>query len=303
MEKIKVAILGSGNIGTDLMYKLLKSEGSMELALMAGIDPESEGLKRANQLQIPITAEGIHGILEHDDIQIVFDATSAKAHFTHALLLKEAGIVAIDLTPAAVGPYVVPAINLKDHLELDNVNMISCSGQATTPLVYAVNRVAPVKYSEITATISSVSVGPGTRQNLDEFTLTTANACQEIGGAKSARAIPVINSAEPPIMMNNTVYAVLEENADEKAVIESIEQIVQEVQKYVPGYRLKRAPYIDIRHTPWGELPTVIILNEVEGAGDFFPTYAGNLDIMTAAAVQVGEQFAAHILKKKGVIV
>ncbi|MFJ8064721.1 acetaldehyde dehydrogenase (acetylating) [Psychrobacillus sp. NPDC096426] len=303
MEKIKVAILGSGNIGTDLMYKLLKTEGSMELALMAGIAPDSEGLKRAKELQIAITAEGIDGILKEKNIRIVFDATSAKAHIAHAPLLKEANIIAIDLTPAAIGPYVVPAINLEEHLEKVNVNMISCSGQATTPLVYAVNRVEGVKYSEIIATISSVSVGPGTRQNLDEFTITTANACQNIGGAKDARAIPVINSAEPPIMMNNTVYAVLEETADEEEVIQSIEQMVKEVQKYVPGYRLKRKPYIDIRHTPWGDLPTVIILNEVEGAGDFFPTYAGNLDIMTAAAQQVGEQFAAHLLQKKGVIV
>lgn len=303
MEKIKVAILGSGNIGTDLMYKLLKTEGLMELALMAGIDPNSEGLKLAKQLNIPTTAEGIKGVLKENEIRIVFDATSAKAHLAHAPLLKAANMVAIDLTPAAIGPYVVPAINLDEHLERDNVNMISCSGQATTPLVHAVNRVASVKYSEIIATISSVSVGPGTRQNLDEFTRTTANACQTIGGADNARAIPVINSAEPPIMMNNTVYAVLEESADEESVVQSIEQIVEEVQRYVPGYRLKRKPYIDIRHTPWGELPTVIILNEVEGAGDFFPTYAGNLDIMTAAAQQVGEQFAAHLLKKKGAIV
>lgn len=302
MGKIKAAILGSGNIGTDLMYKILKKDGAMELALMAGIDPSSEGLKRAAELGIPVTDKGIDGVLEAADIGIVFDATSAGAHLAHAPRLKEAGIIAVDLTPAAVGPYVVPAINLGDHLEVDNVNMISCSGQATTPLVYAVNRVAPVKYSEIIATISSVSVGPGTRQNLDEFTMTTANACQQVGGADTARAVPIINSAEPPIMMNNTVYAVLHEEADEAAVIESIERVVADVQRYVPGYRLKSKPYIDVRDTPWGELPTVIILNEVEGAGDFFPAYAGNLDIMTAAAVQVGEQFASHLLKKGGVI-
>ncbi|RAZ67206.1 acetaldehyde dehydrogenase (acetylating) [Planococcus maitriensis] len=303
MGKVKAAILGSGNIGTDLMYKILKTDGAMELALMAGIDPESEGLKRAAELGIPTTDRGIDGVLDAEEIRIVFDATSAKAHMAHAPRLKEAGIIAIDLTPAAVGPYVVPAINLGDHLEVDNVNMISCSGQATTPLVYAVNRIAPVKYSEIIATISSVSVGPGTRQNLDEFTMTTANACQKIGGADTARAVPIINSAEPPIMMNNTVYAVLHEEADEAAVLESIEKVVADVQRYVPGYRLKAKPYIDVRHTPWGELPTVIILNEVEGAGDFFPNYAGNLDIMTAAAQQVGEQFASHLLKKGGVIV
>ncbi|MDN7246354.1 acetaldehyde dehydrogenase (acetylating) [Planococcus shenhongbingii] len=303
MEKIKVAILGSGNIGTDLMYKILKTDGSMELALMAGIDPESEGLKRAGELQIPTTARGIDGILEDRGIRIVFDATSAKAHLAHAPRLKKAGIIAVDLTPAAVGPYVVPAINLGDHLEVDNVNMISCSGQATTPLVYAVNRIAPVKYSEIIATISSDSVGPGTRQNLDEFTLTTANACQKIGGAETARAIPIINSAEPPIIMNNTVYAVLEKEGDEAAILDSINEVVAEVQRYVPGYRLKSKPYLDIRHTPWGDLPIVIILNEVEGAGDFFPAHAGNLDIMTAAAQQVGEQFASHLLKKGGVIV
>lgn len=298
MKKIKAAVLGSGNIGTDLMYKILKANGHLEVALMAGVDPDSEGLKRAKSLGIPVTTKGIDGVLQAPGIHIVFDATSAKAHIAHAQKLKEAGIIAIDLTPAAVGPFVVPSINLDQYLELDNVNMISCSGQATTPLVYAVNRVAPVLYSEIIATIASVSVGPGTRQNLDEFTMTTANAAKEIGGAGSARAIPVINPAEPPILMNNTVYAVLKENADEKSIIDSINEMVSKVQQYVPGYRLKGQPHFDEQQTPWGKLPTVVILNEVEGAGDFFPPYAGNLDIMTAAARQVGEQFAAHILKK-----
>ncbi|BAQ10973.1 acetaldehyde dehydrogenase [Bacillus sp. OxB-1] len=298
MRKIKSAIVGSGNIGTDLMMKLLKKDSFLELALVVGIDPESDGLLHARKRGIATSSEGINAILEHGDIQIVFDATSAQAHIEHAKKLREAGIIAIDLTPAAVGPYVIPSINLEEHLDEMNVNMVSCSGQATTPLIYAVSRVAPVLYSEIIATISSDSVGPGTRQNLDEFTITTANAAKTVGQAATARALPVINPAEPPVIMNNTIYAVLQDATDEEEVKRSIEQMVARVQEYVPGFRLKGKPYIDLRDTPWGKRYTVIIMNEVEGKGDYFPAYAGNLDIMTAAAQRVGEKLAEHLVKE-----
>lgn len=302
-NKVRVAILGSGNIGTDLMYKILKDKNSlMELSMVAGIDPESEGLKRAKANGVIASANGIQDILEEDDIEIVFDATSASAHMRHAELLKEAGKMAIDLTPAAVGPYLIPPVNIAEHLDERNVNMVSCAGQATTPLVYAVTRVASVEYAEMIATVASKAIGPGTRQNVDEFTRTTANALVKIGGAKRARAIPVFNPAEPPITMTNTVYAVLEDqHFDEAEIKESVVTMVDEVRKYIPGYRLKEEPFIDERDTPWGHLPVVIILNEVEGAGDFFPTYAGNLDIMTASAKRVGELYANQLLKLKEV--
>lgn len=301
MAKIKVGILGSGNIGTDLMYKILKNNGDMELSLVAGIIPDSEGLIRARNMGIRTSHDGIAAILEDPDIKIVFDATSAKAHQIHAIALREAGKMAIDLTPAAIGPYVVPTVNLDEHIDSLNVNLISCGGQATTPLVYAVNRIVPVHYAEVIATAASLSIGPGTRQNVDEFTQTTANALQKVGGAKMSRAIPVFNSAEPPIKMSNTVYAVIKEEFAEEAVKSSIKSIVEEVSSYVPGYRLKAEPFIDYRDTPWGRLPTVVILNEVEGSGDFFPTYAGNLDIMTASARQVGDLYAKHFLGVKEV--
>lgn len=301
MAKVKVAILGSGNIGTDLMYKILKSNGDMELALVAGIVPDSEGLIRAKNKGIGTSHEGIAAILEDPDINIVFDATSAKAHQHHAKLLREAGKMAVDLTPAAIGPYVVPTVNLNEHIDSMNVNLISCGGQATTPLVYAVNRIVPVHYAEVIATAASVSIGPGTRQNVDEFTQTTANALQKVGGARMSRAIPVFNSAEPPIKMSNTVYAVVQDDFDEEAVKSSIKSIVAEVSSYVPGYRLKAEPFVDYRDTPWGHLPAIVIMNEVEGSGDFFPTYAGNLDIMTASACKVGELYAKHFLETKEV--
>lgn len=299
---MKAAIVGSGNIGTDLMYKIVKQEGNMELSLVAGIDPESEGLRRARELGIRASHDGIDAILEDPDIRIVFDATSAKAHLQIADKLREAGKMAVDLTPAAAGPYVVPPVNLKEHLEAFNVNMVSCAGQATTPLVYAVSRVAPVHYAEVIATAASRAIGPGTRQNVDEFTRTTANALMKVGGAKLARAIPVFNPAEPPITMTNTVYAVMKEaDVDEEAVKMSVNAIVHEVASYVPGYRLKGEPFVDYRSTPWGRLPVIVIMNEVEGAGDFFPAYAGNLDIMTASARKVGELYAQHFLKIKEV--
>lgn len=301
MTKVKAAILGSGNIGTDLMYKMLKNEGNMELALVAGIDLESEGLARAKAKGIQTSHHGIDAILEDPEIKIVFDATSAKAHKLNAPLLREKGKLAIDMTPAAIGPFVVPTVNLNEHIESMNVNLISCGGQATTPLVHAVNRIVPVHYAEVIATVASVSIGPGTRQNVDEFVRTTANAVQHVGGAKIARAIPVFNPAEPPINMTNSVYAVIKEEFDEGAVISSIQSIVAEISGYVPGYKLKGTPFIDYRDTPWGRLPTVVIMNEVVGAGDFFPTYAGNLDIMTASAYKVGEVYAAHFLGAKEV--
>lgn len=299
MSKVKVGILGSGNIGTDLMYKILKSEGHMKLSIMAGIIPESEGLARARNSGIRASHEGIAAILEDPDIQIVFDATSAKAHLHHAEALRAAGKIVVDLTPAAVGPYVVPPVNLKEHIDSLNVNMISCGGQATIPLVYAVSRVVPVHYAEVITTTSSLSIGPGTRQNIDEFTITTANGLKKIGGAKIARALPVINPADPPIIMTNTVYAVVKEDFDETEVKGSVEAMVDEVSGYVPGYRLKSTPFVDYRDTPWGKLPVIVILNEVEGSGDFLPAYAGNLDIMTASACRVGELYAQHLLRNK----
>lgn len=302
-ETIKVAILGSGNIGTDLMYKLLDRPGSMELALLAGIDPHSEGLARARDLGVEASAQGIDAVLERPDIQIVFDATSAKAHVRHAKLLREAGRIAIDLTPAARGPYVVPPVNLEQHLDALNVNLITCGGQATIPLVYAVSRVTPVRYAEIVSTVASRSAGPGTRQNIDEFTFTTAHGLEVIGGAHQGKAIIILNPAEPPILMRNTVYAIPAGDFDETQVHDSIEAMVAEVQQYVPGYRLKNPPVFDIRETPWGRKPVVTVLLEVEGAGHFLPTYAGNLDIMTASARRVGEVFARRLLSRQEVYV
>lgn len=297
-QAVKVAILGSGNIGTDLMYKLLKQPGHMKLSLVAGIDPKSEGLARARSEGIEASHEGIDAILADPEIKIVFDATSAKAHVRHAKALREAGKIAIDLTPAARGPFVVPPVNLKQHLDEMNVNMVTCGGQATTPIVYGISRVQPVRYAEMVSTVASRSAGPGTRQNIDEFTETTANALEVMGGAKQGKAIIVLNPAEPPIIMRNTVYAVLdEEEADRDAITASLEAIVSEVQQYVPGYRMKE-PVFDRRFTPWGERPVVVVLLEVEGAGDFLPKYAGNLDIMTASARRVGEVMAQHLLAK-----
>jgi acetaldehyde dehydrogenase len=296
-NKIKVAILGSGNIGTDLMYKLLKNPGPMELSMMAGIDPNSEGLVRAKSYGLDTSAEGIREILEDPDIKIVFDATSAKAHYQHAKLLKEAGKIAIDLTPAAVGPYVVPPANLTEHMDEDNVNLITCGGQATIPLVHAVSRVSKVKYAEMVSTVSSSSAGPGTRQNIDEFTFTTSRGLEVIGGAEKGKAIIILNPADPPILMRNTVYVTYEEGLEEK-IMTSIEQVITEVQEYVPGYRLTGKPIFDVRDTPEGKLPVVILLIEVEGAGDYLPSSAGNLDIMTSSAKRVAEVKANHLLQQ-----
>jgi acetaldehyde dehydrogenase len=302
--RIKVAIVGSGNIGTDLMYKLLEEPGHMELAMVAGIEPESEGLKRARDEGIEATYEGIQPVLDDDEIKIVFEATSAKAHMKNAPEYREAGKIAVDLTPAAQGPYVVPVANLTEHLDEDNVNLMTCGAQATTPMVYAVSRVIPVRYAEMVSTVASLSAGPGTRQNIDEFTFTTARGLEEIGGAQDGKAIIILNPANPPLIMRNTVYIVPEEDeVDEDEITNSVEEIVSEVQKAVPGYQLKNGPTFDERDTPWGEKkPVIMMFLEVEGAGHFLPKYSGNLDIMTAAARKVGEGFARHLLGVEEVV-
>lgn len=281
-EKTRVAIIGPGNIGTDLMYKVLRSKG-LEMALMAGIE-ESEGIRRARDRGIATAIGTLDPILQDPSIKIVFDATSAKAHLRHARVLEKAGKIAIDLTPAAVGPYVVPSVNLASLSSATNFNMVTCGGQATVPIVHAVHRVAGAIYAEMVSAISSRSAGPGTRQNIDEFTRTTARALTVLGGAQRGKAIIVLNPAEPPLIMTNTVYVEVE-RPDEAAIRASVEGIVAEVREYVPGYRLRVPPYLD------GNRVTTII--EVEGAGDFLPNYSGNLDIITAAAVGVAERLVA----------
>jgi len=292
LSKIKAAIIGSGNIGTDLMYKLERSE-VIELTTVIGIDPESDGLKRAKDRGYHVLVNGIQGLVDNPDLaDIVFDATSAKTHVRHAKILKELGKLAIDLTPAAKGPFVSPAVNLGANLDAENVNMITCGGQATIPIVHAVNRVADVSYAEIVATISSKSAGPGTRANIDEFTITTRRAIEEVGGADHGKAIIILNPADPPILMRDTVYCEVK-NTDKEVIRRSIYNMVETVRKYVPGYRLKQEPLFDENR--------VTVFIEVEGAGDYFPKYAGNLDIMTAAATRVAEDFARDILKQDAV--
>ena len=284
MDKIKVAILGPGNIGSDLMYKIMRSR-RLKMEMMAGI-VDSPGIRRAKSLGIRTTTEGIRPILDDPQIRIVFDSTGAKPHMEHAPLLEEAGKVAVDLTPAAIGPYVVPAVNIDDLADAPNLNMVTCGGQATVPIVHAIHRVAGARYAEIVACISSKSAGPGTRQNIDEFTRTTARALCVVGGAKRGKAIIVLNPADPPLLMTDTVFVEVE-NPDEKAIRESVEDMLAAIQKYVPGYRLRVPPVIEDH-----KVTTII---EVEGAGDFLPKYAGNLDIMTAAAAGVGEAIAARM--------
>lgn len=289
------AIVGTGHIGTDLLEKLMRSS-ELDLVAMAGIDPDSSGLARARELGVPATDRGVDGLLElADDLQLVFEATSAWVHRTNAPRYAEVGVTAIDLTPAKLGPSVVPGVNLDDHLDADNVNLITCGGQATVPIVHAVARVCEVPYAEIVSTVASVSAGPGTRQNIDEFTHTTSSALVDVGGARHGKAIMVLNPADPPILMRNTVYCGLPEGYDAEQVTASVLAMVDEVAAWVPGYRLKAEPVIEPGefHTPGGIVPArVIALLEVEGAGDHLPTYAGNLDIMTASAVRVGEAFA-----------
>jgi acetaldehyde dehydrogenase len=302
--KVKVAIAGSGNIGTDLMYKLLEEPGHMELAMVAGIEPESEGLKRARAEGIEATHEGIQPVLDDPEIKLIFEATSAKAHVQNAPKYREAGKIAVDLTPAAQGPYVVPTANLTEHLDEENVNLMTCGAQATTPMAYAVSRVTPVRYAEMVSTVASLSAGPGTRQNIDEFTFTTARGLEEIGGAREGKAIIILNPADPPLIMRNTVYVVPEQDeVDEEEITDSVHEVVAEVQKAVPGYQLKNGPTFDERDTPWGEKkPVIMMFLEVEGAGHFLPKYSGNLDIMTAAARKVGEGLARHLLGVEEVV-
>lgn len=290
---VPVAILGTGNIGTDLLYKL-RAVDEVEVALFAGIDPASAGLARADKLGVPTSHEGLDGILADDDIRIVFDATSAYAHREAAPRLAEAGKVAVDLTPAAVGPLVVPAVNLEEHAAAPNVNLITCGGQATIPIVAAINDVAPLRYAEMVSTIASLSAGPGTRKNIDEFTFTTARALERVGGAQEGKAIIVLNPADPAILMRNTIYAVPESGTlDEDGVRAVVQARVAAVAAYVPGYRCKSV-VVDEQETRWGTVPVVMALLEVEGAGDFLPAYAGNLDIMTAAAARIGRVLASR---------
>lgn len=309
-SKIKAAIIGSGNIGTDLMIKILRNGKHLEVAAMVGIDPESDGLARAQRLGVSTTHEGVEGLVRlpvFQDIDIVFDATSATAHVANDAYLRrhKPGIRCIDLTPAAIGPYCVPVVNLEAHLDKLNVNMVTCGGQATIPVVAAVSLIAKVYYAEIVASISSKSAGPGTRANIDEFTETTSKALEVIGGASKGKAIIVLNPAEPPLMMRDTVY-VLSESANEDAVRASIEEMVQAVHAYVPGYRLKQA--VQFEHIPehaplnipglgeFSGLKTTVLL-EVEGAAHYLPAFAGNLDIMTSAAMATAERMAQSIIQ------
>lgn len=293
-DPVKVAILGTGNIGADLLMKL-RAVDEVEVALFAGIDPASEGLARAAKLGVPTSYNGLDAILADDDIRIVFDATSAYAHREAAPKLEAAGKIGVDLTPAAVGPLVVPAVNLEEHVGAPNVNLITCGGQATIPIVAAINDVAPLRYAEMVSTIASLSAGPGTRKNIDEFTFTTARAIERVGGATQGKAIMVLNPADPPILMRNTLYAVPESGTlDEAAVRAAVDARVAEVAAYVPGYRCKSV-VIDEQDTAWGRVPVAVVLLEVEGAGDFLPAYAGNLDIMTAAACRIGRRIAQEL--------
>ncbi|MHA3059007.1 acetaldehyde dehydrogenase (acetylating) [Acinetobacter sp. ANC 4641] len=294
MKKIKCALIGPGNIGTDLLYKLQRSK-FLEPVWMVGIDPTSEGLARAEKLGLKTTDEGVDGLLPHviaDDIKIAFDATSAYVHAENSRKLNALGVQMIDLTPAAIGPFCVPPVNLETLLEagdLPNVNMVTCGGQATIPMVAAISRVQPVAYGEIIATVSTRSVGPGTRKNIDEFTRTTAGAIEKVGGAKQGKAIIIINPAEPPLMMRDTVHCLVEGEPDQAAITQSVQAMIKEVQKYVPGYTLVNGPVFDGNR--------VSMFLEVEGLGDFLPKYAGNLDIMTAAAARTAEMFAERLLE------
>jgi len=297
MSKIRCALIGSGNIGTDLLYKVQRSE-FLEPVWMVGIDPNSEGLARAREMGLKTTADGVDGLLPHvleDNIQIAFDATSAYVHAENSRKLNELGVFMVDLTPAAIGPLCVPPVNLQNLLETNsetmNVNMISCAGQATIPIVYAVSRVQDVEYAEIIASLASLSIGPGTRANLDEFTYTTSDALCVVGKAKRGKALAIINPADPPMIMRNTIYCLTEGEPDKEKITESVLSIIQDVQRYVPGYKLVNGPVF--------EGNKVAVFMEVAGLGDYLPTYAGNLDIMTAAACRTAEMFAEGILSGK----
>lgn len=302
-KRTKAAIIGSGNIGTDLMIKIVNLSDTLELAAMVGIDATSDGLARARSLGVTPVADGVDGLIGldgFDDIEVVFDATSAAAHVANAATLEPHDRVLVDLTPAALGPYVIPAVNLDDHLATRNVNLVTCGGQATIPVVAAVAQVAPVAYAEIVASIASVSAGPGTRANIDEFTVTTARAIEAVGGATRGKAIIILNPADPPLIMRDTVFCLVPAGVDTDAITASVDAMIADVAGYVPGYRAKQAVQFsepldpDVTRTLVGErsdaLVQVSVYLEVEGAAHYLPAYAGNLDIMTSAARRVGER-------------
>lgn len=291
-KKIKAAIIGPGNIGTDLLMKAMRSE-FIEPVWMVGVDPDSPGLARAREMGIKTTHEGVDGLVPHmkaDGVQICFDATSAYVHAENSRKVNEQGALMIDLTPAAIGPYCIPPVNMQQAIEqkVMNVNMVTCGGQATIPMVAAVSRVQEVEYGEIVATVSSKSAGPGTRKNIDEFTRTTAGAIEKVGGAKKGKAIIIINPAEPPLIMRDTIHCLTKDTPNQEAITKSVLEMIKEVQKYVPGYKLKNGPVFDGNR--------VSVYMEVEGLGDFLPKYAGNLDIMTAAGLRTAEMFAEKII-------
>ena len=302
--RVPVAIIGSGNIGTDLMIKVMRKSKHLVMGAMVGIDALSDGLARAKRLGVPATSDGVEGLLKlpnFKEIKIVFDATSAGAHAHHNAVLQAHGVQVIDLTPAAIGPYVIPVVNLEEHLHSTNINMVTCGGQATIPMVYAVSRVAKVHYAEIVASIASKSAGPGTRANIDEFTETTSRAIVKLGGAERGKAIIILNPAEPPLIMRDTVYCFAQEGADEAAICQSVDDIAAQVAAYVPGYRLKQSVQFEkITADSALNIPglskrnglKVSIYLEVEGAAHYLPSYAGNLDIMTSAALAAAERFA-----------
>jgi acetaldehyde dehydrogenase len=301
---VKVAIIGSGNIGTDLMIKVLRSDGPLEMGAMVGIDPDSDGLARARRMAVPATSDGVDGLLAldgFDEIGVVFDATSASAHRANWARLEPTGVRMLDLTPAAIGPYCVPVVNLDEHLDERNLNMVTCGGQATVPIVAAVGQAALVSYAEIVSSIASKSAGPGTRANIDEFTETTSRALEAVGGATRGKAVIVLNPAEPPLLMRNTVYCLVEGECDHVAIEASVEAMVERVRQYVPGYRLKQRVQFEIftpddaLHIPetgkfWGTRVTAFL--EVTGAAHYLPAYAGNLDIMTSAALATATRLA-----------
>ena len=296
------AIVGPGNIGTDLMFKLMRRSELIEPRWMVGVDPASDGLRRAASLGLQASHEGVDWLLAQDELpDIVFECTSAKAHEANAPRYAQAGILAVDLTPAAVGPYICPPVNLEFNLDAPNVNMITCGGQATTPMVKAVSSVVPVPYAEIVASISSRSAGPGTRANIDEFTETTAAALEVVGGADKGKAIIILNPVEPPLMMRNSVFCAIppeaaEPGATQDAIVASVQAMVETIQDYVPGYHLRADVQFDHARELWKGMGRVFIPIEVKGRGDYLPDYAGNLDIITAAAARVGDLMIAHRL-------
>jgi acetaldehyde dehydrogenase len=294
VSKLTAAIVGPGNIGTDLLVKLLRSD-LIEVHSMVGVDPASDGLARARELGVSASAEGVDWLIAQDVLpDLVFEATSAKAHLANAPRYRDAGITAIDLTPAATGPFVCPPVNLATVSDAPNLNMITCGGQATIPIVNAVSSVVPVPYAEIVASIASRSAGPGTRANIDEFTETTAHAIEQVGGAQRGKAIIILNPVEPPMIMRDTVFCAIPADADTDAITASIEKMVEQVSQYVPGYNLRAEPQFDEPRDNWNGMARVAVFLEVRGNGDYLPPWAGNLDIMTAAAARVGELLAAR---------